>query len=218
MNLVSESFEFVDFCIEDIVTITNEYFFSNSFVYDLDHTHYVNLYIVDFKKDRETFSEDYERVIGMANHFFVSLDQRVLPCTEKDYENCDSAYKFSLGCTGVHEFGHYFGLPHSWDEGCADEQFIEDIPNEPEPTFTCMKKLNTCYNETEVYVDLHNYMAYTDDFCRYEFSHYQNQYMSLVFYLMKDDLIKNSRDLHLDCHRKKHISEIIWRICLKEKC
>ncbi len=91
------------------------------------------------------------------------------------------ASSYNLGRTATHEVGHWFGLYHTFEAGCAglnpqscmssgDE--VCDTPPTGGPVFGCpLYPRNTC---TETPTDHNdqtmNYMDYTDDRCMYMFS------------------------------------------------
>lgn len=91
------------------------------------------------------------------------------------------ASSYALGRTATHEVGHWLGLYHTFESGCAgmtpsnclsqgDE--VCDTPPTNGPTYGCPSSLlNTC-QETPTDLDdqTMNYMDYTDDGCMYMFS------------------------------------------------
>jgi hypothetical protein len=102
------------------------------------------------------------------------------------------ASSYNLGRTATHEVGHWFGLYHTFEGGCAglnpqsclnsgDE--VCDTPPTGGPVFGCpLYPRNTC---TETPADHNdqtmNYMDYTDDRCMYMFSAGQKDRM--LFFL-----------------------------------
>jgi hypothetical protein len=76
---------------------------------------------------------------------------------------------FDLGRTATHEAGHYLGLLHTFQGGCAapgDE--VDDTPFEASPAFGCPVGRNSCPAPGDD--PIHNYMDYTDDACYTEFT------------------------------------------------
>ncbi|WP_226388838.1 T9SS-dependent choice-of-anchor J family protein [Penaeicola halotolerans] len=67
----------------------------------------------------------------------------------------------------THEFGHYFGLRHTWGDGdCSADDFVADTPNQGFSTSGCPTNQSSCgsLDQTE------NYMDYTFGQCQNMFS------------------------------------------------
>ncbi|MBZ0173261.1 MAG: zinc metalloprotease [Phycisphaerales bacterium] len=87
---------------------------------------------------------------------------------------------FHLGRTTTHEVGHYFGLYHTFDGGCASASScstngdrICDTNPESSPTFGCPGSRTSCGAQAPK----DNYMDYSDDICMEKFTHDQNNRM-----------------------------------------
>lgn len=90
-----------------------------------------------------------------------------------------SAPPLSLGHTLVHELGHYFGLLHPFQGGCADPgDDVSDTPAEAVPAFGCMVGRDSCPADGLDAVD--NFMDYSDDTCTDNFSPLQSARMQAL--------------------------------------
>ena len=79
---------------------------------------------------------------------------------------------YNKGRTGTHEVGHYLGLEHTFEGGCAGGScytggdLICDTESEATPTFGCPLSQVSCSTPDPV----RNYMNYTNDACMREFT------------------------------------------------
>ncbi|MFC5749083.1 zinc metalloprotease [Actinomadura rugatobispora] len=91
-----------------------------------------------------------------------------------------SIENFNLGHTATHEIGHWLGLYHTFQDGCAgDGDRVADTPAERDPTNGCPADKDTC---PAVGADpVHNYMDYAFDDCMNQFTKGQGDRMHLVW-------------------------------------
>ncbi|KAG8830269.1 hypothetical protein FRC17_005119 [Serendipita sp. 399] len=83
--------------------------------------------------------------------------------------------QYNIGRTLSHEVGHWAGLYHVFEGGCADGDGLTDTPPQGTETRGCPTGKDSCPGGG---VDsIHNYMDYSDDSCRNQFTAQQKTRM-----------------------------------------
>lgn len=125
----------------------------------------LNLYYID-----QVVSKEGRGLLGLAT-FPVELRRQpkldgvlVTKSTLPINENPEEAGSFDQGKTSVHEVGHWMGLLHPSEGGCAgaNDDMIVDTPREDRPAQSCNRPIDTCPDQPGQ-DSIHNYMALAEE-------------------------------------------------------
>ncbi len=127
-------------------------------------------------------------ILGWSS--FPSDDEPILDgvVINKDTLPGGAGAPYNMGFTATHEVGHWFGLWHTFQNGCSvlgDE--VEDTPAEADPTYGCPTTRDSCASASFPGTDpIDNFMDYSDDICMTSFSKEQHNRISKMWITFKN--------------------------------
>ncbi|GLW05049.1 hypothetical protein Misp01_01790 [Microtetraspora sp. NBRC 13810] len=159
----------VRFRLDGITTTNNAAWFGNPLGYEKamktrlrrGGAGTLNLYIAQLN----------EVVLGYSTYPFAYAASPVKDGVVVDWRSMPggSLSGFDKGFTAVHEIGHWLGLLHTFENGCAEPgDGVADTPAQATPTGGCPSGKDTCPEPGEDHV--HNFMDYSHDRCMTSFT------------------------------------------------
>ena len=105
----------------------------------------------------------------------IVMDYRVMGANGMGYGNFSSTLLASndQGKVFAHEVGHWLDLWHTFHGGCAVGDQVADTPDEAQNFWGCPTGSPTTFcsnNNTNPIAPIHNFMDYTNDPCRWQFT------------------------------------------------
>lgn len=156
-------------------SLTNHQSYQRALLKELsfwDNSRYLNIYIVKSINGN---------VGGYSSYPGGPPDEDGVVVRHNQFGNTGTAAK-GFGRTTTHELGHWFGLYHTFNNGCGtdvclDGDYVCDTPPQAAPSFTCVT-MNTCSNDDPDVNDLkENYLNYTPGSCQNMFTSGQKRRM-----------------------------------------
>ena len=146
----------------------------------LDPVHTANVYTCDLPGEGAGFSfYPWQFPEGSVQHS-IFIDYATVPGV--------GAPPYNLGRTLTHEMGHYFGLFHTFENGCNDPgDDVADTPDEAAANYGCPEGADSC--PSPGLDPIHDYMDYTDDACYTEFTLGQMTRMCAILGAYRPDLV-----------------------------
>ncbi|SEG57215.1 Pregnancy-associated plasma protein-A [Nonomuraea solani] len=129
-----------------------------------------------------------ELMLGFAGYPYWYADAPALDGVVIDWRSLPGGAmtNYNRGFTGVHEIGHWLGLFHTFENGCAEPgDGIGDTPAEAKPTEECPEGKDTC-TAHEGQDPMHNFMDYAHDRCMSEFTAGQAERMRGMWVAYRD--------------------------------
>ncbi len=159
-----------------------------------DNTRYMNIYIV------KTINGG---VLGYSSFPGGPADEDGMVMKHSVFGKIGTA-SGSLGRTASHEIGHWFGLYHTFNNGCGtdlclDGDYVCDTPPQASPSFNC-STLNTCNNDfPDVNDQKENYMNYTNDACKNMFTQGQKDRIQATLTTIRTNIWSEANLISTGC-------------------
>jgi PKD repeat protein len=178
-------------------TLTNHKTYERAMLKQLsfwDNTKYMNIYLV---------KSITGGVLGYSSFPGGPSDEDGMVVRSNVFGNIGTAAS-SLGRTASHEIGHWFGLYHTFNNGCGtdlclDGDYVCDTPPQASPSFNC-NVINSCSNDVPDVNDLkENYMNYTNDACKDMFTNGQKLRIQATLDIIRTNIWSQSNLVATGC-------------------
>ncbi len=146
------------------------------------------------------FTSVFDGIVIRADTFGNSADPLCTAC----YLNP----QFNQGTILTHEIGHYFGLYHTFEMGCNEIYHNNDCANlgdrvcDTPPVAVkntgCPININSCNEANDLPDNINNYMDYTNQSCRNNFTDGQVDRMFAMLAMYRSELISQSNLITAD--------------------
>ncbi len=132
----------------------------------IDPEHVLNIYITSISGNVRGWGVMPDNIYAKQTPYLLGaiIEPETLPG--------GSDPNLNLGINAVHEVGHCFGLYHTFVDRCnlGDLDLVSDTPVHL-ANYGCPNPIpRTCEQEFDVFDPIHNFMNYTNDVCRWEFT------------------------------------------------
>lgn len=180
-------------CTNGIVRIksllTNHQTYQRSLLKDLSFWNpdkYLNIYVVNSINSG---------ILGYASFPSGPADADGVVVRDDAFGNIGTVQAGSnLGRTLTHEIAHWFGLYHTFQDGCGvdtctDGDKVCDTPPVASPNYGCPSSVNSCSNDVPNLADqIQNYADYTDDACKSMFTAGQRDRMEATLNTVRTNI------------------------------
>ena len=173
------------FEISGIDHTTNEAWFNAGFGSDAEREMKQTLHLGGAETLNIYVTNAGENLLGWATFPFEyasdpSQDGIVILYSSLPGGDCCGDRVYNQGDTATHEAGHWLGLFHTFQGGCAANfsDFVADTPSERSPAFECPVGRDTCPKPGLDPIE--NFMDYTEDSCMYQFTVGQSDRMEAL--------------------------------------
>lgn len=151
-----------------------------------DNTRYLNMYVVKNINNGSGILGYSSFPGGPANEDGIVV--------RHDYFGKIGTAASTLGRTTTHEIGHWFGLYHTFNNGCGTDtclggDLVCDTPPVANPNFGCPSSVNSCTIDSQP-DQIKNYLDYTNDFCKNMFTVGQKTRMHATLNTVRDTIWK----------------------------
>lgn len=149
-----------------------------------DNTRYLNMYVVKNINNGNG-------ILGYSSFPGGPADEDGIVVKHNYFGRIGTAAS-SLGRTTTHEIGHWFGLYHTFNNGCGTDtcnggDFVCDTPPAANPNYGCPTSVNSCTIDN-LSDQVRNYLDYSNDNCKNIFTVGQRSRMHATLSTLRDTI------------------------------